>query len=74
MGLGLGVLFEGYLHAFGMAFLLLGTLMHAWGMFDMRRMETGLDRQRPAWSTLLYWVCWLALGILALSLIASGLR
>jgi hypothetical protein len=73
LGIGLGVLFAKYLNAFGVAFLLLGTLMHAWGMFDMRRMEIGSGHNRPLWSTLLYWICWLALGVLTLGLVIVNL-
>lgn len=48
LGIGLGVLFARHLNAFGMAFLVLGALMHAWGMFDMRRMES--RRGTRGWS------------------------
>jgi hypothetical protein len=74
LGIGLGVLFTRYLNAFGIVFLLLGALMHGWGMLDMRRMEISSGQKRPLWSTLLFWICWLSLGLLALGLAVGNLK
>lgn len=65
IGIGLGILFVRFLKEAVAIIILLGILMHGWGMFDMRRMErlTG-ELSRPAWSGVLYWVCWVSLAVL----------
>jgi hypothetical protein len=68
LGLGLGALLHAYLGRSGLALAALGALMHAWGMWDMRRLETAAGAARPAWSTALYWICWLFLAGLAIRL------
>ena len=66
LGAGIGSTFPGTLGRIGIPLILLGAAMHGWGMFDMRRMEA--SRVRPAWSAVLYWVCWLLLAGLAVRL------
>lgn len=62
LGAGIGILLARYVERLGIPLLLLGGCMHAFGMWDMRRMErTGSLSPRPLWSVLLYWICWLAL-------------
>lgn len=59
LGVGLGALLAGPLHGFGIPVLVLGLVLHAWGMTDKHRLEHGAAR--PRWSVAVYWTCWLAL-------------
>ena len=72
LGIGVGVLMAAWLRALGMAFVALGLVLHGWGMLDKHRLEQGAAR--PRWSTALYWVCWLALGALAVTVVLRALR
>jgi hypothetical protein len=49
--------------------LIAGVVVHAWGMLDKHRVEREADLLRPWRATLLYWVCWLSLGALALVIV-----
>jgi hypothetical protein len=63
IGAGLGVLLNRYLRDTVAIILIVGLIMHAWGMMDMRRLEKAAEGDsRPAWSKFLYWICWIALG------------
>ena len=64
LGVGLGVLLAAYLGGLGVAILIVGLVLHAWGMTDKHALERRAGERRPAWSTALYWICWLALGAL----------
>lgn len=64
LGMGLGLLFSGFLKPYTVPFLLVGLLMHAWGMFDKHRIEAVPSNVRPRWAELLYRVCWMALLVL----------
>lgn len=72
LGLGAGLLlqdvaaFEGA----GLPVLVVGLLLHAWGMTDKHRLEA--DAPRPAWSTALYWICWALLAALGLYLLVRA--
>ncbi|HKP96949.1 MAG TPA: hypothetical protein VJ385_14460 [Fibrobacteria bacterium] len=67
LGAGIGVLLEKYLGPMAIGLVALGGAMHAFGMWDMRRMEkTSGFAPRPVWSLTLYWICWLALAALGL--------
>jgi hypothetical protein len=67
LGVGLGVLLARYLKTTWIPLVILGGGMHAFGMWDMRRMErVGGLSPRPLWSLLLYWVCWIALAGMAM--------
>jgi hypothetical protein len=68
LGAGIGVLLTTWLDGLGLPILAVGLLLHAWGMRDKHALEAGAPQ--PAWSTALYWACWLILGALALYAIA----
>jgi hypothetical protein len=61
LGAGLGVVVADQLGGFGWPIVVAGLVMHAWGMTDKHQLEASRGESRPAWSTVLYWVCWLAL-------------
>ena len=65
MGVGIGVLFAATLQDFGAIILVAGGFMHVWGMLDKRRLERAAGAERPWWAALLYWLCWVALAVLA---------
>lgn len=71
LGGGLGVLAAGYLDGLGVPILVLGLLLHTWGMRDKHALEAG--RSQPAWSVALYWICWVALAGFALYAMARAL-
>lgn len=60
LGAGIGVLLAAYLGGLGVPILVLGLVLHAWGMRDKNVIEAG--GVQPRWSIALYWACWLALA------------
>jgi hypothetical protein len=67
LGAGLGMLLMGLLPAavaisVALALTVIGGALHGWGMYERHRIEGGMDV--PQWSRALYWLCWIALGIL----------
>ena len=77
LGLGLGVLLKelaGPELAAGVALALIaiGAALHGWGMYEKHRIEGGMEV--PRWSRALYWLCWVALGILVLWISLAALR
>ena len=49
LGMGLGLLFAGFLARYTLPLLLIGLLMHAWGMFDKHRLEKASAGARRWW-------------------------
>ena len=74
LGVDIGTLLSTWLRAFAVPVLLVGLLMHAWGMADKHRLETTTSGQPPSWATALYWVCWIGLAAIAVAVIARALR
>jgi hypothetical protein len=72
LGVGIGALLSTWLRALSVPILLIGLLMHAWGMADKHRLEEAA--RRPGWSTALYWVCWIGLAGLVVAVVARSLR
>ena len=66
LGLGIGILAADYLRGLGLPLLLSGLLLHGWGMADKQKLERTAGADRPWWSTLAYWMCWLFLVALAI--------
>ena len=67
LGIGLGVLLSGPLSGWGVPLLLLGILVHGWGMYDKHCLERAANAPEVWWETALFWLCWvlLAVGVLA---------
>ena len=66
LGAGVGVLAAPYLGVYAVPLIVLGMVMHAWGMRERHRLDLAV---RLWWSEALYWVCWailLVIGVLAL--------
>ena len=62
LGAGLGVLLAQWAAPYGSPLILVGILMHGWGMLEKHRLEMGAEI--PFWSKALYWGCWIFLGTL----------
>ena len=65
LGAGIGILLGRVLEAYTIPIIALGLLMHAWGMYDKHRLESGVGTGRLWWAEALYWGCWI--GLLALA-------
>jgi cation transport ATPase len=73
LGAGLALLLPAAAAAYALPILILGALMHGWGMLDKHRLEQSAGARRPVWAEALYWGCWLALLALG-SVVVLGLR
>ena len=65
LGAGLALLLPDWLQRYAVTLLLLGLVMHAWGMYDKHRLEAGAGAARIWWVETLYWGCWIILAALA---------
>lgn len=63
---GLALLFSDQLAPFTVPILAFGLVLHGVAMFGKRRIERRANVPRERWIDALYWICWLALGGLAL--------
>jgi hypothetical protein len=61
LGVGIGALGAGYLRSWAVPLLLLGVVVHGWGMFDKHRLEARNSAPALWWETAVYWFCWLLL-------------
>lgn len=71
LGGGVGVLLASFLEPYAIPIVGLGLLMHAWGMSDKHRLESGVGTGRLWWAEALYWGCWIALLALALYVVLA---
>jgi hypothetical protein len=62
LGAGLGALFAQWAAPYAVPLILLGVVMHGWGMLEGRRLDAAAET--PLWSKALHWLCWIILGIL----------
>ena len=69
LGAGLALLLPNQLVPYAIPILLLGLISHAVGMSQKHRLEQKGEVVRVWWSEALYWLCWLALAALLLSII-----
>jgi cation transport ATPase len=69
LGAGLALLLPAALSAYATPILILGALMHGWGMLDKHRLEQSAGARRPVWAAVLYWACWIALAGLGIALL-----
>lgn len=72
LGGGIALLLAQYLRAYAIPLLLVGVLLHGWGMFDRHRLDRQAGTDTLRWSEALYWVCWVALFALALYILARS--
>lgn len=71
LGVGLGALLAQWTAPYAMLLLVMGVLLHGWGMLEKHRLEEGA--QVPVWSTILYWVCWAVLALLIMWIVLKAL-
>jgi hypothetical protein len=71
LGGGLGLLLAPYLGSYAIIILVLGAFLHGWGMLDKHRMDAEAASSSIWWSDLLYWVCWVALLLLAIYIVVD---
>jgi O-antigen/teichoic acid export membrane protein len=72
LGVGLGALFPRWFGAAAGLITVAGLSLHAFGMWDKHRLEAVGEVKNPLWIVALYWVCWLALAVVAAMLIVSN--
>jgi hypothetical protein len=67
LGLAIGAIFADFFEGLGLALLVVGVLLHGWGMTDKHRLEAGVPT--VLWSTAVYWFCWIFLAAIAVYLL-----
>ncbi len=72
LGIGVGALLGEWAIRYGVFLVVLGTLLHGWGMLEKRRLEAGTDI--PLWATAMYWLCWILLASLMFLIVFSAYR
>ena len=69
LGIGIGIFIASYANGLGLPVLVIGFVLHAWGMTEKHRMEKNTAAPAIWWSTALYWICWVGLlGLLAFAI------
>ncbi|HEY1011496.1 MAG TPA: hypothetical protein VGE07_02250 [Herpetosiphonaceae bacterium] len=61
LGIGLGLLLPTMITRYALPILLLGLLLHSWGMYDTQRLDR--EQDTPWWAALLTGICWVLLAI-----------
>ncbi len=72
-GFGGGILLSASLNAFGWWLLGLGAAVHFAGMLGKRRLQARRDYSPAAWERAAYWLCWAALGVLAVFVVTESI-
>ncbi|HKQ29161.1 MAG TPA: hypothetical protein VJT77_11220 [Burkholderiales bacterium] len=70
LGVGLGALLAQWTAQYAVPLLIVGVLLHGWGMLEKQRLEAGVDV--PLWSTALYWACWAVLAVLIVWIVVKA--
>jgi len=60
LGAGIALLLRQFLEPYAVAILVVGLLMHGWGMYAKRSLENETEL-RARWQVVAYWGCWVAL-------------
>ena len=66
LGVAIGAFLAAALRPIGWPLLVVGVVLHAWGMFARHRLDVEHEAPVPKWALALYWACWVALPGLAL--------
>ena len=74
LGLGLGVLLAEELQPIASIVLVLGALLHGWGMWRKHHLERGDAVELPHWRVVLYWICWLGLAAIAVLIVTRAAK
>lgn len=62
LGAGVSLLLEPWVGATGLQLLVVGIVLHSFGMYQRRRLEDQGHPVRPSWENVLYWGCWILLA------------
>ncbi|MEX0803304.1 MAG: hypothetical protein WD688_08315 [Candidatus Binatia bacterium] len=73
LGAGLALLFADALKPYMVAIVLIGFVAHGSGMYQKHQIETQAPKVRVWWTEALYWLCWLALAVLLVTIVVSRL-
>jgi hypothetical protein len=68
LGGGFALLLPTLARSYAIPILVVGLVMHAWGMWDKHRLETLSAAPRLWWAESFYWGCWILL-VLVLSVL-----
>ena len=71
LGAGIALLLPAHARMYAVPILVIGLVMHAWGMWDKHRLETLSAAPRLWWAEVLYWGCWLLLVALVGALLLA---
>jgi hypothetical protein len=74
LGAGLALLLASFLAGFAVPLLVVGALLHASGMADRHRLDRLQGADPVRWAEGLYWICWTALLVLAVYILAGLIR
>ncbi len=55
LGFGLGALLSNYIQQYAFGIILIGLIMHGWGMYTTHHQ----NKKEISWINLLYWFCWI---------------
>ena len=72
LGGGIALLLAPYMRPYAVGLLIVGALLHGWGMFDRHRIERASGAASMPWVRALYWTCWVALFVLAVAVVAAN--
>lgn len=72
LGGGIALLFGLVLAPYTVPILLLGLVMHSWGMYHKHRLVSDSDSPRIKWAEWAYVVCWIGLAGLAIYIVFSS--
>ena len=68
LGVGLGALLAPWFAPAASLLTLAGIAVHGFGMWDKQRIEARTDAPAGTWVIALYWICWLLLAGLVVTL------
>ena len=72
LGAGIALLLARWIGAAALPLLVIGVVMHSFGMYQRRKLEDRGLLARPPWENALYWGCWIVLaGVLGWALAAG---
>lgn len=64
VGIGIGIYLAGPLGGLALWFVIVGIVLHGWGMFDRHRELVAATATPPLWWRALYALCWVGLAAL----------
>jgi len=62
LGAGFALLIQRWREVLAAMLLVVGLIVHGWGIYAKRRLENESRLPRTPWVDTVYWLCWAALG------------